>query len=192
MLRDNTQGMFDILIKEHAFMPGTREVSWESDILLAMSGAAAWVFRGYPCAAEEVEDVVNETVKSVFERFERRNNDLTIDNLKAYLVRATVNKAITKARKLNRERANFSTDNPGVREMSDHLLSHPKRLEIRASYFHFIKKLTEKERTIVKLMIFGLSPFEISRALSMKGPAVNTSIHRIRLKLSPLKEYLNW
>lgn len=189
-MNENNVSIFETFV-EHGVTTQAEATAWESNCLIAMHKAARKILSGYSCAHEEIEDAVQDALRSTLTKI-RLGRGEKIENPKDYLVIATANHAINKAKLLKRKKAYISLDAENSFDIASNLLSHSKSAEIKELYKHCLSKLSYKERTLLELLVMGLSRVEIADTLSMKELSVNVSVHRLRQKLSPLKEYLNW
>ncbi len=189
-MKENSESILKTLI-EHNSVTQVESTDWGMDCLEKMRKAANRVLFGYPCADENVEDAVHDALVAAL-NIVQHGKESKIDNPKTYLIAAAANNALNRAKSLNVKRYDPSVDDEDFPELSDKLLSHPKAFEIRTMYRECFNTLSYKEQVVLKMMAFGMPVSEIADALSKTKNAVYISEHRIREKMFPLREYLNW
>jgi RNA polymerase sigma factor (sigma-70 family) len=127
--------------------------------------------------AAEAEDVVQEVLIKVWED---RTKLANVNNLQAWCMQMTKNKAIDK----KRLKANQTESIDGLYSMQSHDLMPDKRAELgdtMSKIAQLMKQLPEKQRMSMQLRdIEGLSYQEISEALDIPVNQVKTNIFRAR------------
>ena len=188
-MRENPESILETFIK-HTNVTQVESTEWGMSCLEGMRNGARKVLFRYPCSEQEVEDAVNSALTSVLDKV-RHNRGAKIEGPRNYLIISAVNKAISRAKQLNKRSSDSSFDEDSF-DIADRFLSHPKAYEIRVMYIYYRHSLSDMEKTVADLTALGMPISEIASALNISEGMAYRLRRKVKQKLSPLKEYLNW
>jgi RNA polymerase sigma factor (sigma-70 family) len=187
-MRENPQSILETFIK-HTNVTQVESTEWGNSCLEGMRNGARKVLLRYPCWEQEVEDAVNSALTSVLDKI-RHNRGAKIEDPKGYLITSAVNKAITRAKQLNKRSSDSSFDEDSF-DLADRNLSHSEVYEIQVMYMYYRRGLSDIEKAVADMTgLLRMTNAEIASALNISEEKAYALRYKVRRKLSPLKGYL--